>query len=127
MTETMDLLALAQADGRYAVEAYALVGEGLQAAAAAVGSDACACRQHVSATDLVCQSLRLAAERFGLLAPQVLRSWGLVTSMDFGRVTFLLIRSGIVAKQDDDQQSDFDGGPSPVDWIRDYLRVHPSC
>ena len=116
MTHVSDLLALAQADDCYALDAYAFVGEGLQTAL----SDACACVR-LSAADLVDSCLALAAERFGMLAGMVLRSWGLVSSMDIGRVTFSLAATGMVECQDDDHLDDLDSDIDFEQRIRELL------
>lgn len=63
---------------------------------------------HVGGEDL-CWGLRaLALERYGLMAPLVLRHWGIRSTRDFGRIVFGLVDAGELAKQDDDDISDFD-------------------
>lgn len=107
-----DLEALARSDGRYDVQAFGFVGEGLRQAARMYGKDAPDCAErHLGAAQLVEGVLELAAERFGAMAELVLRSWGLRASEDVGRITFLLIESGIFSKQPSDRIDDFAAGP----------------
>ncbi|RIK67827.1 MAG: hypothetical protein DCC65_04965 [Planctomycetota bacterium] len=64
---------------------------------------------HVDGEEL-CWALRdLAQERWGLLAPVVLRHWGIRSTRDFGRMVFTLIEQGMLSKQPHDELSDFDG------------------
>lgn len=63
---------------------------------------------HVNGEDL-CWGLRdLAHERWGLLAPSVLKHWGIRSTKDFGRMVFTLIDQGMLSKQPDDDIRDFD-------------------
>ncbi len=63
---------------------------------------------HVEGEDL-CWGLRdLAVEQWGLLAPVVLRHWGIRSTKDFGRMVFALVDHGVLQKQPDDDIRDFD-------------------
>ncbi len=62
---------------------------------------------HVGGDDL-CWGLRdLAVEEWGLLAPAVLRRWGISTTKDFGRMVFSLVERGELQKQPQDDLADF--------------------
>ena len=62
---------------------------------------------HVSG-QVLCESLRdLARERFGLMAPAVLKRWGIHGSVDFGKMVYLLIEHGLMRKTDEDSVEDF--------------------
>ena len=64
--------------------------------------------RHVSGRDL-CFGLRdYALSRWGLLAPAVLKSWGIRETRDFGRIVFALIDCGVLQKQPEDRIEDFD-------------------
>jgi len=111
MSDLNDLLAIAQRHGAYDVEAYAFVGEGLRHAARHLGrEEAEGADRHLDAMELVDGVLDLAAARFGLLARQVLRTWGLRRSEDVGAITFHLIEDGIFGKRDEDSLDDFRHG-----------------
>ncbi|MEK6642399.1 MAG: Minf_1886 family protein [Planctomycetota bacterium] len=62
---------------------------------------------HVGGAEL-CEGLReLACERWGLMAPAVLNSWGVRTTHDFGRLVFALVDSDLLQKQPEDVIEDF--------------------
>lgn len=63
--------------------------------------------RHVSGREL-CWSLReYALERWGILAPTVLDTWNIRTTLDFGRIVFGFIDFDMMRKQDDDTLEDF--------------------
>lgn len=65
--------------------------------------------RHVGGTDL-CWGLReVALQRWGYLAPTVLRRWGITSTRDFGRMVFTLVENNLLQKQMDDCIEDFDG------------------
>jgi uncharacterized repeat protein (TIGR04138 family) len=100
-----------RADGRYSREAYEFLHRGIEHATRSVHGDgpiSAEDRRHVSGAD-ICNSLRiLAVEQWGPLAGDVLRSWGLRRTRDFGEMVFLLIGLGLLGRQDSDSLSDFD-------------------
>ena len=51
-----------------------------------------------------------ASECFGPLAAQVWRSWGVHTTLDWGRIVFALVEAKLLNRQDTDTISDFDDG-----------------
>jgi uncharacterized repeat protein (TIGR04138 family) len=62
---------------------------------------------HVGGEEL-CHGLReLACERWGLMAPAVLNSWGVRSTLDFGRLVFALVESDLLQKQPEDVIEDF--------------------
>ena len=48
-----------------------------------------------------------ALARWGLMAGAVLRRWGITSTMDFGRIVFVMIENGMLQKTDDDTIEDF--------------------
>ncbi len=63
--------------------------------------------RHVSGEDL-CWGLRdLALRQWGPMASVVLRSWGIRSTMDFGRMVFALVENGLLQKQPGDRMDDF--------------------
>ena len=119
-----ELVALAKSYGRYEVEAYAFVGEGLRYAAKHFAKvDVEGDQRHLTAVELVEGVLRLAAERFGLMAEIVFHRWGIARSEDIGVITFHLIECGIFGKQPSDSLDDFNNGVDFGDTLRGYVRA----
>jgi uncharacterized repeat protein (TIGR04138 family) len=106
-----------RADGRYPLEAFAFLHDGLARAVRQVygeGADEPDAEQpgpqpthHVSGQQL-CQALRdEAVERWGLLARTVLARWNIHASIDFGHMVYLLVDSGHMRKTESDTIEDF--------------------
>jgi len=94
-------------DGRYRVEGFGFLHEGLSHAVRNVYEETEGPGHHVSGQQL-CNALReLALERYGLMAPAVLRSWGVRESIDFGNMVYLLIEHGMMRKTEEDSVEDF--------------------
>lgn len=96
-------------DGRYPPEAFTFLHRGLEAAAGKRhGSRRRRQPRHVTGQEL-CESLRLLAiELWGPLAPMVLASWNIHNTRDFGEMVYLMVRLGLMGKQDSDTINDFD-------------------
>lgn len=63
--------------------------------------------RHVTGQQL-CLGLReFAIERFGMLAPCVLRHWNISRTEDFGQIVYLLIETGRLSKSTEDSLDDF--------------------
>jgi len=96
-------------DGRYPLEAYAFLQEGLARAVRDVHGDkvAAGARQHVTGQQ-ICMALReLAIERWGLLARTVLAKWNIHKTIDFGNMVYLLISNNFMHKSAEDSIEDF--------------------
>lgn len=65
-------------------------------------------RRHLSGPELAWACRDFALEQFGLLAPTVLRHWGIHTTDDIGRIVFHLIDVALLARQPTDLVEDFD-------------------
>ncbi len=95
-------------DGRYPLDAYEFVRQGLGLAVRMFHGDDPDEPRHVTGQQL-CEALRrLALQRWGLLAPAVLRTWHIYTTRDFGEIVFKLVELGMLGKQDSDRIEDFD-------------------
>jgi uncharacterized repeat protein (TIGR04138 family) len=94
------------------VEAFVMLGEGLRHASQLFdkydeeGDD-----RHLDAGQLVEGIVDLMATRYGLLATSVLAEWKIDSPRDIGRITFHLIEHGVLGKQPDDREEDFEGLP----------------
>jgi uncharacterized repeat protein (TIGR04138 family) len=98
--------------GCYSVEAFYFIQQGIQIATEQIhGPQGPASRpgtRHVTGRQL-CETLReFAIERWGLMASVVLRSWGLKSTNDFGRLVFAFVDAGYWQKTPADSVDDFD-------------------
>ena len=64
---------------------------------------------HVSGQQLAMGLREHAIERFGMLAPAVLRHWNVLRTEDFGRIVYAMIEGGLFSKTLDDSIDDFAG------------------
>jgi uncharacterized repeat protein (TIGR04138 family) len=94
---------LGEQDTRYHQRAYAFVLAALEYAQGKLPA-----RRHLSGGELAWACRDFALEQFGLLAPTVLAHWGITSTEDFGRIVFLLIDVGLLARQPSDKPEDFD-------------------
>lgn len=98
---------LADNSGKYPVEAFDFVRDGLQYAVNH-GKDDLECPIcHITGKDL-CLGLReIALDRWGMLASTVLRNWNIHATGDFGHIVFAMVETGWMAKTDEDTIDDF--------------------
>ena len=108
------LLAVVREDPRYAYEAYEFVFQALEFTQKTLGhelpdetTDPNEPRHHVTCRQLL-EGLRdFAIHEFGLMAPVVLRMWGIRRTDDFGEIVFNLIEAKLMSKTDEDSRSEF--------------------
>ncbi len=63
--------------------------------------------RHLTGQQL-CEAIRqYALEQYGYMAQDVLQSWGITSTADFGEIVFNLIRVGQMRKTKDDTREDF--------------------
>ena len=62
---------------------------------------------HVTGEDLLEGVRRLGEERYGVMAPDVFRAWGVRGTLDFGRIVFHLVEAGLLHKRESDSLRDF--------------------
>lgn len=104
-------------DERFALELYPFVMEALDATIKQVGE-----RRHVSAQELLDGFCRHARNRFGLLAAEVLKRWGVRSGGDVGVAVYQLVEAGVLSKRDSDRQEDFDSAGDLEEILeRDYF------
>jgi len=101
LDEAFDLIH--QREGRYHERAYLFVLAALEYAQGRLTA-----RRHLSGAELTWACRDFALEQFGLLASSVLEYWGVASTEDFGRIVFLLIEVGLLARQDSDRIEDFE-------------------
>ncbi|MGH7530384.1 MAG: Minf_1886 family protein [Gemmatimonadales bacterium] len=90
-------------DGRYHERAYVFVLAALEFAQKRLPA-----RRHLSGAELAWACRDFALEQFGLLAATVLKFWGVRATDDLGRIVFVLIDVGLLARQPSDRIEDFD-------------------
>jgi len=93
---------VAAAHPEYRREAYHFVLAGLDRSSEVHGTGV-----HVGGRQLLAVLRDLAISRYGLMARTVLEHWGIRTTLDFGKVVFALVDSGLVKRTDDDSLDDF--------------------
>jgi uncharacterized repeat protein (TIGR04138 family) len=95
-------------DGRYPTDAFAFLHESLaKAVKEAHGETPSEGQHHVSGKQLCNAARDLAIERWGLLAPAVLKRWNIRATIDLGNMVYLLIEYGFMRKTDQDSLEDF--------------------
>ena len=90
-------------DGHYHERAYLFVLAALEFAQTRLPA-----RRHLTGAELAWACRDFALEQYGLLARTVLSHWGVATTADLGRIVFLLIDVGLLARQPSDRLEDFD-------------------
>jgi uncharacterized repeat protein (TIGR04138 family) len=101
-----------RSDGRYPLEAYDLLKEGLtRAVRDKYGEEAEGPpgQQHVSGRELCLGIRKVLLERYGMLARAVLARWNIRSTLDFGNMVYLLIQHEFMRKTDEDSIDDFRG------------------
>lgn len=77
--------------------------------------------RHVTGQQVLAGMRQHARAQFGPLAAQVWRSWGVHSTLDWGKVVFLLVDNGLLNRQDSDTLEDFrDGFDFDEVFVRDY-------
>jgi uncharacterized repeat protein (TIGR04138 family) len=97
------LLKILRRDPRYAIGAYEFTREAVTYASQVVFATG----THVSGRELLEAIRRLARERYGVMAHEVLSSWGVHSTEDFGEVVFNLVDEGLLSKTAEDRREDF--------------------
>ena len=90
-------------DGRYQERGYLFVLAALEFAQGRLPA-----RRHLSGGELAWACRDFALEQFGLLAQAVLEYWGVTNTQDLGRIVFMLIDVGLLARQENDRLEDFE-------------------
>ena len=106
-------------DVRYHEDAYVFVIDAVESVLMEISET-----RHISGEEL-CDGLRkLAIERFGPMAKEVLNFWGVRETEDFGNIVFNLVDAGLLLKTERDRIDDFIG-VYDFDEVfeRDYYRA----
>jgi uncharacterized repeat protein (TIGR04138 family) len=104
--DVMDLMAtveaIAERRGSYRAAAYMFVVESLERVLRGLTE-----RRHISGEELLGGIKDQARERFGPMAKDVLNSWGVHNTLDFGHIVFHLVEAGLLQKTPEDSLADF--------------------
>lgn len=90
-------------DDRFKTDVYPFLMESLEYTLRKIGK-----RRHVSAGELLDGLCGYAKDRYGLLAHDILRSWGILGAFDIGLAVFHLVEAGVLSRQEGDRLEDFD-------------------
>ena len=128
---------LLKEDSRFAFDAYVFVFESLNYAQNALGMGEEAVseppeaaegetpQRHVTGQQL-CEAIRqFALEQYGYMAKDVLASWGVHNTGDFGEIVFNLIRIGQMRKTPQDNREDFDDVYDFDTAFREEFKISP--
>lgn len=116
MSELNKLKKIAQADGRYALDAYLFVLESLQFTRKKFHAEG-----HVTGQQLLEGIKDLALECYGAMTKLVFEHWGIVKTRDFGNIVINMVNEGILSKTAEDKIEDFDDVYNFEDaFVRDY-------
>lgn len=99
------ILQLLSHEPRYSSEAYYFIAEAVNFTV-----DKQQRQGHVSAAELLCGVREFAIRQYGVVAVNVLSSWGMHQESDVGNVVYLLIGAGLLKASEDDSPEDFDTG-----------------
>jgi uncharacterized repeat protein (TIGR04138 family) len=99
-----------KAVGKYPIDAYVFVQEGLGYTVQQVHGDPSSlpkAKRHVTGRQL-CYGLRdLALRKWGMLTPIVLEHWNITCTLDFGKIVFALVENDLLEKSPADSLDDF--------------------
>lgn len=109
MNDTKEKLRqIALRDGRYSPEAFYFLFEALEVAVRLAGKDGLqGPARHVTGREVVAGMRAHALAQFGPLAASVWKTWGIRETLDWGKIVFLLVDSGLLKRQDEDSIEDF--------------------
>jgi uncharacterized repeat protein (TIGR04138 family) len=124
---------LLRKDPRYTLDAYVFVFEALKYAHDVLGMGAEhpgdqspegeAPERHLTGQEL-CEAIRqYGLEQYGFMAQQVLNTWGVHSTGDFGEIVFNLISIGQMRKTPEDNREDFDDVFDFTQGFRDSFRI----
>ena len=97
-------------DPRYEKDAYLFVREALDFTQKNIGRDTRGRVRHVTGQELVGGLRDYALQQFGPMVLTVFEQWGVHNCQDFGEIVFNMVDFGLLAKTENDNRMDFEGG-----------------
>jgi uncharacterized repeat protein (TIGR04138 family) len=74
--------------------------------------------RHVSGQELLAGIRAYALDQFGPMAMTVFEEWGVHNCADFGEIVFNMVEVSLLAKTEQDDRADFEGGYGFEDAFR---------
>ena len=109
-------------EGHYSPEAFRFLFESLEHALVISGKvQAEGAERHITGQELLNGMRVYARHIFGPLASQTWKSWGIRSSLDWGRIVFLLVDAGMLNRQETDKLEDFD---QPFDFEKYFVEEY---
>jgi len=95
---------LLQRETRYKADAYEFVNAAVNYAATLENSNE---KKHIAALELLGGIREFAFRQYGPFAMEVLKSWGVNTASDIGKIVFMLIDEKVLFASEKDSPEDF--------------------
>ena len=96
-------------DSRFSYGAYEFISKAVAYTVQKISSTKKAtATNHISGYELLCGISDFAVQKFGPLAYEVLKSWGLKDSLSIGYVVFNMVDYSLLGKSDEDDIQDFE-------------------
>jgi len=111
------VLDIRRRDSRYAKNAYYFVLEALDFTVQDALASSSFRDRHIGGRELLTGIRDFARERFGPMAREVFRQWGVGNTEDFGQIVFNLISSGLLQRRAQDSIEEFEDG---YDFEREF-------
>ena len=99
----LKIIELVKSEPRFTKEAYSFVTDAVSFTVGRLSS-----HRHVSARELLEGMRDYADKEYGVLAREVLDSWGIRSASDIGDLVYLLIGAELLSASPGDRRSDFD-------------------
>ena len=100
---------LTERETAYTADAYHFVAEAVNYTVGKLPE-----HRHVSALELLKGARKMAMEQYGAVAREVLRSFGIKSASDVGKIVYLLISVNLLSSSEDDSPEDFNIDFEPV-------------
>ncbi len=121
---TVTLADILREDRRYPIEAYEFVYEAIEfTKRQLMARHSLRKVGHITPKQLVEGVRDLALERFGYLAADVLKRWGIRTGSDVGSIIFNLVATGDVELGPGERREDFDGICDYEEELHRHFRI----
>lgn len=112
---------LTERETAYTAEAYHFVAEAVNYTVGKLPA-----HRHVTALELLKGAREMAMNLYGAVAREVLRSFGIKTASDVGKIVYLLISVNLLSSSEDDSPEDFEIDFEPVPAVGDAeISVEP--
>jgi uncharacterized repeat protein (TIGR04138 family) len=107
---------LAEKSGAYQAKALLFVLSAIEHARGTLKRDG-----HIRGAELCDAARDLAIREYGPAAKMVLNGWGIESTLDIGRLVFLMVDEGLLSKTEDDSLDDFrDGFDFETEFVEKY-------